>query len=107
MESSLIIAIVAAFGAILGIVVTTIGQIARDCLHERSAKRSDKRRIGMLKEMLNYERYTWRKLSTLSHVIGADESITKELLIELGARGSEDGSDLWGLISRNPFPTTQ
>jgi hypothetical protein len=29
------------------------------------------------------------------------------LLLEIGARASEDGSDLWGLISRNPLPGSQ
>jgi len=37
------------------------------------------------------------------HVIGADEATTKRLLLEIGARGSEDGQDLWGLLERNPF----
>lgn len=49
----------------------------------------------------------WRKLSTLSRVIGADADTTKRLLIELGARGSEkpreDGEEVWGLISKHPL----
>jgi hypothetical protein len=47
----------------------------------------------------------WRKLSTLSRVIGADADTTKRLLIELGARGSEkpreDNEEVWGLISKH------
>lgn len=39
------------------------------------------------------------------HVIGANEETTKRLLIELGARGSEDGNELWGLIKYHPFET--
>jgi hypothetical protein len=48
---------------------------------------------------------TWRKLATLSNVIGASQKDTKELLLMLGARASETNPDLWGLVSRNPLPT--
>ena len=59
----------------------------------------------MLTEMLNHPKWTWRELATLQHVIGADEETTKRLLLELGARASEDGKPLWGLKQRNPLPT--
>jgi hypothetical protein len=55
--------------------------------------------------MLQNPDYDWRKLDTLMHVIGADEQTTKRLLLEIGARASEDGQPLWGLISRNPLPS--
>lgn len=55
--------------------------------------------------MLNHKDYTWRNLSTLSHVIGADEETTKRLLLEVGARASEDGKDLWAMKSRAPLNT--
>jgi hypothetical protein len=49
----------------------------------------------------------WRKLSTLSRVIGADVDPARRLLIELGARGSEkpreDNEEVWGLISKHPL----
>lgn len=54
--------------------------------------------------MLRSPKYQWRKLETLKHVIGADEETTKRLLLEVGARASEDGQPLWGLIERNPLP---
>lgn len=57
--------------------------------------------------MLNDKRFEWRKLETLAHVIGADENETMSLLLELGARASEDGEKLWSLISRNSFQDTQ
>jgi hypothetical protein len=55
--------------------------------------------------MLEDERFPgrWWELHTLMHVIGADEETTKRLLIEIGARGSEDGKDFWGLIKHHPF----
>lgn len=54
--------------------------------------------------MLSKKEYQWRELSTLMHVIGADEETTKRLLLEVGARASEDGKSLWGLVTRNPLP---
>lgn len=41
------------------------------------------------------------------HVIGADESTTKQLLLEIGARGSEDKQELWGMIKHHPFGEKQ
>lgn len=40
-------------------------------------------------------------------VIGADEETTKRLLLEIGARSSEDGRPLWALIRRQPLPSSQ
>jgi hypothetical protein len=49
----------------------------------------------------------WRKLLTLSSVVGADADTTRRLLIELGARGSEKigvgGDEVWGLLSKHPL----
>jgi hypothetical protein len=45
----------------------------------------------------------WRKVATLSRVIGADEETAKRLLIEVGARVSEKDDGLWGLIKSHPF----
>jgi hypothetical protein len=42
-------------------------------------------------------------LDTLSHVVGSDSETTKRLLIEIGARASENGRDLWGLIEDHPL----
>ena len=59
----------------------------------RPKKRLDESRKRMLLKMLQDRRYEeqWRKLSTLSHVIGTDDDEAKRLLIELGARASSDG----------------
>ncbi len=53
--------------------------------------------------MLNDKRYEWRKLETLRHVIGTDAETAKHLLMEIDARASEDGKELWGLLSRHPL----
>jgi len=47
----------------------------------------------------------WRKIGTLCDVIGASPGEVRQLLLQVGARGSELGNDMWGLISRNPFPS--
>jgi len=47
----------------------------------------------------------WRTIKTLSSVIGADRAEARQLLLQIGARGSELGDGMWGLISRNPFPS--
>jgi hypothetical protein len=48
-------------------------------------------------------KYDWRKLSTLTRMIGQSEDETRELLIEIGARGSvkpDAADEMWGLVSR-------
>ena len=44
----------------------------------------------------------WRKPITLLHMIGADKETTKRLLLEIGARGTEDQQELWCLIEYHP-----
>ena len=58
--------------------------------------------------MLEDERFPeqWRKLSTLSSVIGSNNETTKRLLIEVEARGSESNNELWGLIKHHPLDQT-
>jgi hypothetical protein len=65
--------------------------------------RPDKPRRKLLREMFESERFAWRNLSTLAHVIGANEETTERLLLETGARGSEDEQDLWGVLKSHPF----
>jgi hypothetical protein len=60
-------------------------------------------RKRLLLAMLADERFTWRKFQVLCHVIGADEATTKGLLLEIGARGSEDAQELWCLVTRHPL----
>jgi hypothetical protein len=58
-------------------------------------------RRKLLLRTLNDPRWTWRTLDILSHTIGEDDkAITKALLVEVGAQASEDGQDLWALITR-------
>jgi hypothetical protein len=104
MSESIVIALIGVFGAVIGSIATVAVQWLSHCLREKTAAKRDKQRKDLLLEMLRAPQYQWRKLETLMHVIGADEETTKRLLLELGARASEDGQPLWGLIERNPLP---
>jgi len=54
--------------------------------------------------MLSGNKYKWRSLEALLAAIGADETTTAELLIEIDARASIANGKSWALISRAPFP---
>lgn len=103
MDDKLLIALVAAGGALLGVIVSIFGQRSLHWIKEWPAVRLAARRKALLKQLLEDETWTWRKLNTLASVIGADDSTTKGLLLEIGARGNERGTDMWGLIERNPL----
>ena len=104
MSESIIIALIRVSGAVIGSIATVAVQWLSHCLQEKTASNRDKPRKNLLLEMLRVPQHKWRKLETLMHVIGADEETTKRLLLEVGARASEDGQPLWGLIERNPIP---
>ena len=104
MSESIVIALIGVFGAVVGAVASVAVLCVSRCLDDRAIKKRDKPRKDLLLKMLRSPRYTWRKLETLMHVVGADEEITKRLLLEVGARASEDGKRQWGLIERNPLP---
>ena len=104
-DTSFWVAIVALVGVVVGAVISVIGNITLHQMQNSSRKMLDNRRKELLKKMLNDSRFPqgWRKLSTLSRVIGSDIETTKRLLLEVGARGSEKDDDMWGLIERHPF----
>ncbi len=92
---------------ILGAAIGTLGSILTTWLNaylsRPRADPYDVQATALLKLMLEKGPH-WRKIGTLANVIGADEKLTKEYLLALGARGSETNGELWGLISRNPLP---
>lgn len=104
MSESIVIALIGVTGAVIGSIATVAVQWLSHHLHEKAAAKRDKPRKDLLLEMLQSPKYQWRRLETLTHVIGSDEETTKRLLLEVGARASEDGQPLWGLIERNPLP---
>lgn len=107
MSESIVIALIGVSGAVVGSIATVSVQWLSRYLDERAAKQRDKPRKDLLLEMLRCPKYTWRKLETLMHVIGTDEETTKRLLLEVGARASENGDAKWGLVERNPLPEGQ
>ncbi|MEI2623502.1 MAG: hypothetical protein V9G23_06090 [Giesbergeria sp.] len=104
MSESIVIALIGVSGAIIGSLATVSVQWLSHHLQERAAEKREKPRKDILLKMLKSPKYQWRKLETLMHVIGTDEESTKRLLLDVGARASEDGKPLWGLIERNPLP---
>lgn len=103
MDEKIIIALIGVSGAIIGSISTLAGQWLIHYLKEKSEKAKDEPRRKLLEKMLNSQKKEWRALETLSHVIGADKEKTKSLLIDIGARASEDGKDLWALIKHKPL----
>lgn len=104
MASTTIIALIGVAGAIIGSFAAIAASIANQYYSNRLAKKADEPRRDLLRQMLDHPDYKWRNIDTLMHVIGADEESTKRLLLEIGARASENGNPQWSLISRSPLP---
>jgi len=101
-------ALVGLIGAVIGSIAAILGNILMHVLKERSKTRKDKGAktllVGMLEDASHDHPNRWRRLETLSQVIGADEQTTKRLLIQVGARGDQThGSTLWGLKKYHPL----
>lgn len=107
LNGPVLVALIGVGGAVIGSIATVAASIANQWFQDKLAQKTDEPRRNLLREMLNHTDYTWRKFDTLKHVIGADEVTTKRLLLEVGARASENGEPTWGLISRNPLPSKQ
>ena len=105
--NDVLIALIGFGGVIVGAVFSVAGQFLFHWFQEKPRRKADQERRKLLMKMLSNPQHLWRKFDTLQRVIGADEETTMRLLLEIGARGSEAGSDVWGLVSRNPLPTEQ
>lgn len=94
---------VGVIGVLVGSALTGGLQVYRDWLaNKRESELRSKRRV-VLMNLLAHEKHSWRKIETLSRVIGCSEEETCHLLIECDARGSTTDSRVWGLIKRNPL----
>ncbi|MBE0454455.1 MAG: hypothetical protein IBX58_12325 [Roseovarius sp.] len=95
--------------ALVGGVIAIAGQLVVHWIKECPKHRLDKKRKIMLRKMLDPSkmpaRTQWRKLDTLSRVIGASHDETKRLLFEIEARGSTGDQDVWALIEHKPLPS--
>lgn len=102
-----IVAVIGVAGAVIGSLATIAASIADKYYLNRLSQKADEPRRDLLRQMLAHPDYRWRSIETLMHVIGTDEESTKRLLLEIGARASEDGKPQWSLISRSPLPDAQ
>lgn len=104
-DTSFWIAVVGFVGVVIGAFITMGGNVLLYKIQNAPQQKLNKSRKELLRTMLNDSRFPqgWRKLTTLSRVIGADGETTKRLLFEIGARGSEKEDEMWGLIERHPF----
>lgn len=99
-DTSFWVSVVGIIGVVLGAVIAVAGNFVLHWFQDKPRRELDANRKKLLEIMLRDSRFKdrWRKLATLSRVVGADEETTKRLLIELGARGSEKEDRLWGLL---------
>lgn len=98
----------AGWAGVLGALIGVLGALATGYLthtlqNSRASSLAEKRSARLRRE-LESKQFTWRSIERLSAVIGADESMTAELLIEIGARASLTDKKVWALESRAPFP---
>ena len=107
-STGITVAMIGFIGVVVGAVVGVCGTLLLHWLQSASKRKLDRQRIALLATMLDDDRFQhhWRQLSTLSRVIGASEVTTTRLLIELGARGSENDDGLWGLLKHHPLNST-
>jgi hypothetical protein len=108
-DTSLWIAVVGFLGVLVGAIVTVAGNLLLHWVQSRRRTALDAKRTKLLQRMLRDDRFNdhWRRLDTLSRVIGTDLESTKHLLIELGARGSEKDDGLWGLLEYHPLDKSE
>lgn len=108
-DTALWVAVIGLIGVIIGAALTIAGNLLLHWFQNRARERLDNARKKLLEKMLDDNRFPdrWRKLSTLSRVVGANEETTMRLLIDVDARGSEKDDGLWGLIKHHPFSETQ
>jgi hypothetical protein len=92
-------------GVIAGSIITIIGNVFLHFLKERPVLKKEKTQKNILHQMLDDNRYPdkWRRIEVLSAVIGENEEKTKQLLIDVAARGYEKDGELWGLIKNHPL----
>ncbi len=95
-------------GVVVGGGVTVISQLVIHHCKTETARKRDEKRKSLLTEMLNNPGPEgWRKMGTMANVIGANREETARLLIELDARASESGTDVWAFVKNKPLPKSE
>jgi len=92
-------------GVLCGSIITLLGNLMLHVIKEHKQSKIEKSQKRILLEMLKDGRFPdkWRNIDTLCSVIGETELRTKQLLIQIEARGSESDDKLWGLIEYHPL----
>jgi len=92
-------------GVVVGSATTVVGQWLRHRWQTSELRKRDQKRKSMLRQLLDNPGPTgWRTMETLSSVIGVDRDGAARLLIEIDARASETGNDVWAYIRDKPLP---
>jgi hypothetical protein len=92
-------------GALIGSAVTLAGQWCKHRWETSESRKRDGGRKALLRQMLdNPGPQGWRKMATLSGVIGASREETARLLIDIDARASETENDVWAYLKDKPLP---
>lgn len=92
-------------GASIGFLSGPISAWFGDYLRYRRSDKANRLRRERLNKILMNPRRKFREVEELATMIGAEEDLTKRLLLEIGARPLlTRGSTKWALISRAPFP---
>jgi hypothetical protein len=95
------------FGASIGSAITLAGQWCKHRWETSEVRKRDDARKTLLRQMLsNPGPNGWRKMATLSGVIGANRDETARLLIEIDARASETENDVWAFLKDQPLPNS-
>lgn len=104
-NTSFWVSVVGLIGVIVGAAITVVGNLLLHWFQDKPRRELDEKRKKLLEKMLRDPRFKdhWRRTTTLSRVVGADEETTKRLLIEIEARGSERDDGLWGLLEYHPL----
>lgn len=101
----MITALIGFLGTVVGAAAVLAAAVLQESLQRQRQNLIDQPRKDLLLEMLSNPPpgQEWRRLETLSRVIGADFSETTRLLIAVGARGSETENGVWALKSKKPL----
>ena len=97
--------VAALLGATIGFLSGPISAWVADYLRFHRTDKANAIRRTRLHEILVQPKRTFYEIEDLANIIGADEALTKSLLVEIGARPSlARASTKWALISRVPTP---
>jgi hypothetical protein len=89
----------------LGAAIGTVGSVVTTLLNAWLSNKNkpdhfDRSAMKVLKAVLTDSEHPWHDLKSLASLVGLSSKETRQLLLMIGARGHESGSEAWALISR-------